>query len=394
MDLNDYFDPVGLDQPEYLLLSGDESFSRNVAVHTPDNPIRDLDRYQIALIGVPQDDRAFIKGSRTAPDHVRNFLYLLRKAPKHVAIYDLGNLKITENVNDAYYALRDVYMELRERGIVAVIIGGSQDLSLGLLYALEKFPGINQILTIDPRLDFSEDPKENTTLTSLNYLDYILDEKRVERFMHNNIAHQNYFVPTRLVEAMEKRYQECIRLGEVRADMKRMEPLVRDASFMSIDLSAVRHSDAPGVSIPSPNGLFGDELCSICRYGGLSEKVNAIGLFELCPDKDINGQSAHLAAQAIWYFIEGFGHRIKENPSDTPGQTRKFIVHMDAAGHDIIFIKSTISERWWMEIPVKNPDTEGNFFVSCTYEDYQQACNQEIPDRWWRFLHRFSKENP
>ena len=50
MDLNDYFDPVGLDQPEYLLLSGDESFSRNVAVHTPDNPIRDLDRYQIALI--------------------------------------------------------------------------------------------------------------------------------------------------------------------------------------------------------------------------------------------------------------------------------------------------------------------------------------------------------
>ena len=106
----------------------------------------------------------------------------------------------------------------------------------------------------------------------------------------------------------------------------------------------------------------------------------------------MNGQTAHLEAQAVWYFLEGLTHRIRENPVDTPEHIKKFIVTLNTAGHDIIFHKSTLSERWWMEIPVKNPATGYNFFVSCAYEDYQQACNQEIPDRWWRFLHRLSNE--
>jgi hypothetical protein len=77
---------------------------------------------------------------------------------------------------------------------------------------------------------------------------------------------------------------------------------------------------------------------------------------------------------------------------DTPEHIRKFIVNLNAAGHDIIFHKSTLSERWWMEIPVKNRTTGHNFFVSCSYEDYQQACNQEIPERWWRYLHRLGND--
>ncbi|MFZ5940583.1 MAG: formimidoylglutamase [Bacteroidota bacterium] len=392
MDLNDYFDPVGLERPAFTLLSEEDTFSRNIVVHTPDHPIRDLDRFHLALIGIPQDDNAFIKGSRTAPDMVRTYLYQLRKPQNNIRICDLGNLKITASVNDSYYALRDIYMELRERNIIPVLIGGSQDLSLGILYALEKDPGIHQVLTVDPRLDFSAVPGESQALHSMNYLDYIMKQGREKVFVLNNIGHQNYFVPVSAIEYMETHFQESVRLGMARSDIRITEPLIRDASFVSIDMSVIRHSDAPGVALPSPNGFFGDEICSISRYCGLSEKVSAIGFFELCPGKDLNEQSAHLAAQALWYFTEGFSHRIKENPVDTPGQTRKFIVNLDAAGHDIIFIKSTISERWWMEIPVKNPATGGNFFISCSYEDYQQACNQEIPDRWWRYLHRLSPD--
>jgi hypothetical protein len=110
------------------------------------------------------------------------------------------------------------------------------------------------------------------------------------------------------------------------------------------------------------------------------------------PPRDSNDQTAHLAAQSIWYFLEGLSHRIRENPLDTPEHIKKFIVNLNAAGHDIIFHKSTLSERWWMEIPVKNPVSGYNFFVSCSYEDYQQACNEELPDRWWRFLHRLGNE--
>jgi arginase family enzyme len=389
MDLNGYFDPVSLERPEFEYLEDTESFSHHISVHTPDQPIRELDKHQVALVGIPVDDNAFIKGSKEAPNQIMSLLYQLRKINKNLKIYDLGNLKKGESMNDTYFALRDVLLELNERDMVTVIFGGSQDLGRGVFLALEKQAGLQQILTIDSMLDFSMKEEE---LSSRNYLNQLLDPSKGSQFGLTNIGHQAYFVTENQIRQLENSYLESIRLGDVRKDIQRTEPLVRDSKFISIDLGAVRHADAPGSSIPSPNGFFAHELCQITRYAGLSEQVGILGFFECNPPSDINRQTAHLSAQAAWYFLEGLSHRIHENPVDTPEHIKKFIVALNAAGHDIIFHKSTLSERWWMEIPVKNPATGYNFFVSCAYEDYQQACNQEIPDRWWRFLHRLGNE--
>jgi formiminoglutamase len=238
-------------------------------------------------------------------------------------------------------------------------------------------------------LDFStsEEP-----LSSRNYLNPVLEKKETPRFGYTNLGHQAYFVTGHQMEQLEQSYLESIRLGEARKNIQNAEPLIRDSRFIGIDMGAVRQADAPGASIPSPNGFTGEELCQITRYAGLSEQVRMLGFFEFDPARDPQGQTAHLVSQALWYFLEGLSHRIPENPVDTPEHLKKFIVNLDAAGHDIVFHKSTISERWWMEIPVKNSVSGKNFFVSCSYDDYQQACNQEIPDRWWRFLHRLGNE--
>lgn len=389
MDLNGYFDPVSLERPEFEYLNNIESFSHHISVHTPDHPIRELDKHQVAIVGVPVDMNGFIKGSKEAPNQVRNKLYQLRKIEKSLKIYDLGNVKNGESINDTYFALRDIVLELRERDITTILIGGSQDLSRGVFLALEKQNGLHHLLTIDSMLDFS---LKEGPLNSRNYLNQVVSEERLRQFSLTNLGHQACFVTENQLQQLEKMFLESIRLGEARKEIRLAEPLIRDSEFISIDMGAVRHSDAPGASVPSPNGFFGDELCQITRYAGLSEHVKILGFFELCPSSDMNGQTAHLEAQAVWYFLEGLTHRIRENPVDTPEHIKKFIVTLNTAGHDIIFHKSTLSERWWMEIPVKNPVTGYNFFVSCAYEDYQQACNQEIPDRWWRFLHRLSNE--
>ena len=154
MDLNGYFDPVSLDRPEFQFLPEEYSFSRDISIHTPDQPIRNLDQHQLALIGLPQDEAAYIKGSAKAPDLVRGMLYQLRKINNNVKVYDLGNLKITKKIDDTYYAIRDVLLELTERGVIPFFIGGSQDLTYGAILALEKLNGIQQILTVDPRFDF------------------------------------------------------------------------------------------------------------------------------------------------------------------------------------------------------------------------------------------------
>jgi len=389
MDLNGYFDPVSLERPEFDYLEDNESFSHHISVNTPDLPIRELDKHHIAILGIPVDDNAFIKGSRQAPDQIRNKLYQLRKINKSLKIYDLGNIKNGGSVNDTYYALRDVLLELMERDMITIILGGSQDLSKGVFLALEKKDGLHQILTIDSMLDFTG---TEDGVNSRNYLNQILDPSAREHFSFTNLGHQAYFVTDNQLEQLEKSYLESIRLGDARKDIMQTEPLIRDSEFISVDMGAVRHADAPGSSTPSPNGFYGDELCQISRYAGLSEHVNIMGFFELNPSADMNGQTAHLVAQATWYFLDGIAHRIRENPVDTPEHLKKFIVNLNAAGHDIIFHKSTLSERWWMEIPIKNPVTGYNFFVSCSYEDYQHACSQEIPDRWWRFLHRLGNE--
>ena len=389
MDLNGYFDPVSLERPEFEILEDNESFSHHISVHTPDLPIRELDKHQVAILGIPEDRNAFIKGSKEAPDHVRSKLYQLRKINKNLRIYDLGNIKQGGSVNDTYYAVRDVLLELMDRDMITIILGGSQDLCRGVFLALEKQEGLHQILTIDSMLDFSGNTDD---VHSRNYLNQILDPAVRTRFSFTNLGHQACFVTDSQLEQMEKSFLESIRLGDARKEIRQTEPMIRDSKFIGVDMGAVRHADAPGTSTPSPNGFYGDELCQITRYAGLSEQVGTMGFFELNTSSDVNGQTAHLTAQATWYFLEGISHRIRENPVDTPEHIKKFIVNLNAAGHDIIFHKSTLSERWWMEVPVKNPVSGHNFFVSCSYEDYQQACNQEIPDRWWRFLHRLGNE--
>jgi arginase family enzyme len=389
MDLNGYFDPVSLERPEFEILAHKESFSHHLSIHTPDQPVRELDKHQVALVGIPVDTNGLIKGSKDAPNLVRSKLYQLRKIDKNLRIYDLGNIKNGGSINDTYFAIRDVLLELKERGIIAILLGGTQDLSRGAIMALEKQAGLHHILTVDSLLDFASGKE---SLNSRNYLNQIMEKKSTPRFGYTNLGHQAYFVTSQQLEQLDQTYLESIRLGEARKNIHNAEPLIRDSRFIGIDLGAIRQSDAPGASIPSPNGFTGEELCQITRYAGLSEQVDMLGFFEFIPARDPQGQTALLVAQALWYFLEGLSHRIPENPVDTPEHIKKFIVNLNAAGHDIVFHKSTVSDRWWMEIPVKNSVTGKNFFVSCSHDDYLQACNQEIPDRWWRFLHRLGNE--
>jgi formiminoglutamase len=53
--------------------------------------------------------------------------------------------------------------------------------------------------------------------------------------------------------------------------------------MLSVDISAVRQSDAPGNEHASPNGFYGEEICRICRYAGMSDKLSTAGFYEFNP---------------------------------------------------------------------------------------------------------------
>ena len=155
-------------------------------------------------------------------------------------------------------------------------------------------------------------------------------------------------------------------------------------------MSSIKQSDAPGNSTSSPNGFYGEEACQIAKYAGISDKVSSFGLYDLNPKFDRHNQTTHLAAQIIWHFIEGFYQRKKDYPFTDIDNYQKFIVHLVKINHDLIFYKSNKTDRWWLEIHFIKSLVNKKLIVACSYEDYQMACNHEIPDRWWKIYQKIS----
>ena len=54
VDLNDYFNPVSIEGPDFEHLTGQAGFPHNIAIHTDNTPVKDIGKYKIAIFGVPE----------------------------------------------------------------------------------------------------------------------------------------------------------------------------------------------------------------------------------------------------------------------------------------------------------------------------------------------------
>ncbi len=339
----------------------------------------------IAIVGIAEDRNAFNnEGTALAPNHVRNYLYKLYGTNKSTKIVDLGNIKPAFTIEDTYYAVTEVISELISNNILPIIIGGSQDLTYPAYLAYEQLGKIINIVSVDNAFDLG---KSEEQINAQSFLSKIILHEPNYLFNYTNIGYQSYFVDSRAIELMKQMSFDIYRLGEVRADLEEVEPMIRNADFVSIDISAVRQSDAPANGNASPNGFYGEEICRITRYAGLSDKLSMIGFFENNPAFDVGGQTSHLIAQMIWYFIQGFNHRKKDLPHQNKSKFKKYVIPFKEQQQEIVFLKSKTSDRWWMEVPCPSSVREKykrHYLLPCSYRDYEIATKEEIPDRWWQ----------
>ncbi|MEN8225139.1 MAG: formimidoylglutamase [Bacteroidota bacterium] len=345
----------------------------------------DLSDIDIAIFGVNEDRNAIDnEGCGLGADLVRKHLYTLFAGTEQVKIADLGNIIQGHSIDDTYFAVTNVVAGLAANNIIPVIIGGGQDLSYAVYRAYEQLGQIINIVAVDPMFDLGKDSSE---LDSRSYLSKIILHQPNYLFNYTNIGYQSYFVDKEATNLMGKLFFDIYRLGNVRDNMLGVEPVVRNADMLSIDISAVRSADAPGNANALPNGFAGEELCRIVRYAGLSDKLSSIGFFEYNPTYDSREQTAMLISQAIWYFLEGYYQRKDDYPARAREQYVKFHVRIQDQDNEIIFYKSKRSERWWMEVPVETDlltKYERHYMVPCSYSDYQNALDDNIPDRWWQ----------
>jgi formiminoglutamase len=371
--------PVWVDQEEV----SPSQLGKTVSFYTGD--AAQLDNKRIAIVGVREERNAVQNaGTMAGPDAIRKYLYKLFSWDENIGVIDLGNIEPGNEISDTYYALNQTCQFLLKKNIIPLIVGGSQDLTYANYLAYEQMEQTVNVVTIDQRLDFGESSED---LSSFGYLNKIVMHRPNYLFNYGNIGHQRYLVQPDLLKLVDNMYFDAYRLGDMQPVPQKAEPILRNADIVSFDVSAIRMSEAPGSGNAGPNGFYGQEAAQLCRYAGMSDKLTSFGIYEFNPAMDREGQTAHLVAQMIWCFIEGVSQRKMDYPIGDYSEYYKYIVPMTESDHEIIFYKSTKTDRWWMDVPYpagKSRDYERHHLVPCTYEEYQQATNEEMPDRWWR----------
>ncbi len=387
MSISDFLSPVDLNS-----LSPEDGFYTShlglkIEVYQTDFPDLDDNQFDVALIGVLEDRNSINnKGTAKAPDFFRRKLYELNEGNYATRIVDLGNIKSGHQVSDTYVALKLVVAELIRKNIVPVIIGGGQDLTYPQFMAYGELEQKVDLLVVDSHFDLDESLDDTIETNSASYLNKIFSHQPNFLFNFSNIGYQTFFVDQESLKVMDKLYFDVHRLGDFTNSVSTAEPIIRNANMISFDISAIRSSDAVGNGNASPNGFYGEDACQIARYAGMNDKLSSIGFYEYNPDHDPKGQTAMLLSQMIWYFIDGFYNRKKEFPMLPKSRYITFRTSLKDGSHELVFVKSKKSDRWWMQVPYPTGSSRNarHHLVPCRYEDYQLANSGEMPDLWLR----------
>lgn len=389
MSLTDFFSPISLSdiscKDEYL----NSQFGRVIQIYQDEFPMweEEANRPNLAIIGV-EEDRASVnnKGTAKAPNAVRKHLYDLYQGDYKIKIADFGNIKAGDSINDTYAALKVVVEELVKKDIVPIIIGGGQDLTYAQYRGYQDLEQRVEVAVIDAKFDLDQEHTEDMPLNSQTYLNHLILHQPDYLFNLNNVAYQTYLVSKESINMYDKLFFNAQRVGMIAGKLDQAEPIIRAADMVSFDIGAIRASEAPGNANAVPNGLFGDEACQLARYAGMSDKCSSIGFYEFNPTFDPMEQTAMLVSQMIWCFIDGYYNRKNDAPLIPKSAYIIYRTPLENEDHELVFVKSKKSDRWWMQVPYFGTKSvnERFYLVPCRYEDYQLAVAGEMPDIWWK----------
>lgn len=365
-----------------------QALGRKLKIHSNQHGIPDLEGVNIAILGVLENrnDINYI-GEEFQLNEIRKSFYGLFPGSWNTTTADLGDINKGESIEDTYFALKEAITILVKKNIIPVVLGGSQDLTYANYRAYDALIPMVNIVNIDAQFNLGDSTKP---IKNNSFVGKIILDQPYNLFNYATIGYQTYFNSQEEIDLMDNLYFESYRLGAVSKDITIVEPVLRDANIVSIDLTSVKGSEVSSKQKHSPNGLDGKEICAIARYAGISNKVSSFGIYEYKPSKD-DELTAMLVAQILWYFVEGVNYRLKDDDFSDDRNYQKYITLVES--EELIFYKSNKTGRWWIEIPFLaevNNKLKRHTLLPCMHQDYLDACNNKVPDRWYKALQKNS----
>lgn len=357
------------------------TLGKQINVYGAGHELPELKGVSFAIVGVKENrnDINYI-GEDVTFDPIRNALYGLYPGNWTKNIVDLGDVEKGASVEDSFFAVQSIVHSLLKQGVIPLILGGSQDLVFAQYRAYNQVERMINIVNIDNRFDLGD---AELPISNKSYVGKIIVDTPYNLFNYSALGYQSYFNPPQEIGLMDKLFFDAYRLGEVIADIKVVEPIFRNAHLVTLDVNAIKSTALSYKDSQSPNGFDSREICAIARYAGISNTVQSFSIFEA--SKTVCKSGAMLIAQVLWYFIEGVNFRQKD---DNFNDEKCFTTYKVPVQDEILtFKKSTKTGRWWIELPIfsnVNNKLKNHTLLPCTYDEYVNATEQKIPERWYK----------
>ena len=386
MELNLLFDSVD----EELVNSIESPYAvvKSLSVNTYN--IGELDGFDIALIGLTESRGSSSSGEiEKASYFIRKKLYSLKKGIGSYRIIDLGDLRNGIDLSDTQHRLEEVCQFLINKNVLPVILGGTHDFTLPQFKAYESLEKLISLINVDSYINVSDSQEAPS---NERFLFEIFTQEPNYLFNYVHLAYQSYLNAEPTINTLETLFFDALRLGQIKSDISVIEPFIREADMMVFDIASIQNAQCPANPKSEVFGLSGEEACQLCWYGGLNNKLSSFGVYEYYPELDDDKFStASVIATMIWYFIEGFYQR-KDEMGFGSNNYLRYEVSLEKNPSSIVFYKSKISEKWWMEVPYPNDYHKfaRNAIVPCSYQDYETTMGGDIPGRWIEMQTKFN----
>lgn len=262
----------------------------------------------IVILGCPQDEGVRRNGGRLgaalAPDEIRRAFYKLTNFGISAKIFDLGNTKIGETLEETHDRQIEIVGRVLKDGKKLISLGGGNDVSYPNCRALSDAFGSENLAAFN--FDAHFDVRIAESRNSGTPYRQLLEEKRISPRNFFEIGWQAHANSPVYFEYLKKAGANLISLDEFQiADFKNEirnpKSEIRNL-FWGFDVDAVRAADAPGVSAPNPVGFSGKEFVDLAACAGANPQTRIVEFTEMNPAFDIDGRTARLVATAMHGF--------------------------------------------------------------------------------------------
>ncbi len=291
--------------------------------------IEQIHKADIVILGIPEDRGILANkgrsGSAKGPDEIRRRLYKLTPGFNmdfdRLSVVDIGNLSTNElTLEQVHLAAQELVSEVVSRGAIPIILGGGHDLTYpglaGLVQgALIKKNGLG-LINVDSHLDVRTDENginsgtsfyraltqlPDKALSGSSFIEFGIQEPYNSPYYYNWVSEQGGTVLT-LREVSERVMESFLQALSIVGRRGR-------TIAVSLDIDAVRSTEAPGCSASNPSGLKAPELDKISYLAGRSSQIRYLDIMEVSPPLDDDHRTAALAASSIFWFFRGLCER-------------------------------------------------------------------------------------